>query len=391
MRGALEKSYNYYVANYRVLLLGGGSGGHVFPLIAVADSLKEKSAQIGTPLELMVMGEGDFLKNACSERGLLFKPIISGKMRRYFSVLNFLDIFKIPVGLLQSLWHIFWFMPDVVFSKGGYASLPGALVSWIFFIPLYIHESDSMPGLSNKIIGGMARAVFISFKSAEQNFKAGKTFLVGNPVRKDLFTADRAASSQALGLDQTKKTVLVIGGSQGAQKVNEIVLNSLVMMASKFKIIHQCGQGQYNAVKAEVDRLTKEGEGHYADNIRNNYKLFPFLDSQKYAAALAACDIVISRAGAGSIAEIALSGKPAILIPLSTNASRGEQLTNAIEFAKYGAVYIEEENLNPNILINQIESLLEPTKYQEVSQKIKTFAAPDAADKIAATLLGQSA
>lgn len=371
------------------MLLGGGSGGHVFPLIAVADSLKERATQTGIPLELMVMGEGDFLRNACAESGLVFKPIISGKMRRYFSVLNFLDFFKIPVGLLQSLWYIFWFMPDVVFSKGGYASLPGAFVSWLYFVPIYIHESDSVPGLSNKIIGGMARAVFTSFQSVEKHFKAGKTFLVGNPVRKDLFITDRVSSNQALGLDQNKKTVLIIGGSQGAQKVNEIVLDSLVMMASKFQIIHQCGQGQYNMIKAEVDRLIKEGEGHYADNIRNNYKLFPFFDSKQMAAAYAACDLVVSRAGAGSIFEIALLGKPAILIPI-TNSSGGHQLANAVEFSRFGAVYIEEENLNTNILLNQIESLLEPAKYQEISQKIKTFASPDAADKIAATLLGET-
>lgn len=376
------------MANYRVLLLGGGSGGHVFPLIAVADSLKEKAAQSGTPLELMVMGEGDFLKNACAERGLVFKPIMAAKVRRYFSVLNFLDFLKIPIGLLQSLWHIFMFMPDVVFSKGGYASLPGALVSWIFLIPVYIHESDSVPGLSNKVIGGMARAVFISFKSAEKYFKAGKVFLVGNPVRKDLFTADRMASVQLLGLDQSKKTVLIVGGSQGAQKVNEIVLNSLVMVVSKFQIIHQCGQSQYNAVKAEVDRLIKEGEGNYAEAITRNYKLFPFFDSKQIAAAYAACDLIVSRAGAGSIFEIALLGKPAILIPI-TNSSGDHQMENALEFAKYGAIYIEEENLNSNILINQIESLLEPVKYQEVGQKIKTFASPDAADKIAVALLGQ--
>src|SRR3989344_1382316 len=145
---------------YRVLLLGGGSGGHVFPLIAVADSLKEKAVAAGIELELMVMGEGDFLKNACIERGLVFKPIMAAKIRRYFSILNLLDVFKIPVGLLQSLWHVFMFMPDVVFSKGGYASIPGVLVSRLFWIPIYIHESDSVPGLSNKLMGWMAKAVF---------------------------------------------------------------------------------------------------------------------------------------------------------------------------------------------------------------------------------------
>ena len=361
----------------------------MFPLVAVADALKERAEHSGMPLELMVMGEGDFLKNACAERGLVFKPVMAAKFRRYFSLLNFLDIFKIPVGLFQSLWQIFMFMPDVVFSKGGYASLPGAIVSKLYFSPIYIHESDSVPGLSNKVIGGMARAVFISFKTAERYFKAGKAFMVGNPIRQDLFTADRAASTQMFGLDQSKKTILVIGGSQGAQKVNEVMINSLVMMASKFQIIHQCGQGQYNAVKAEVDRLIKEGQSHYAEAIQKNYKLFPFFDSQQMAAAYAACDLVVSRAGAGSIFEIALLGKPAVLIPI-TSSSGGHQLANAVEFSKFGAVYIEEENLNPNILINQIEALFEPVKYQDVSEKIKTFASPDAADKIAATLLGQS-
>ncbi|PIR41885.1 MAG: UDP-N-acetylglucosamine--N-acetylmuramyl-(pentapeptide) pyrophosphoryl-undecaprenol N-acetylglucosamine transferase [Candidatus Yanofskybacteria bacterium CG10_big_fil_rev_8_21_14_0_10_37_15] len=376
------------MANYRVLLLGGGSGGHVFPLIAVADSLKEKASQKGILLELMAMGEGSFLKNVCLERGLVFKPILSGKIRRYFSIHNFFDFFKTFFGLIQSFWHIFWFMPDVIFSKGGYASFPGTLIGWFFFIPVYIHESDSVPGLSNKISGLLAKKVFISFKSTERYFKAGKSFLTGNPVRKDLFIVDKETSIQMFGLDQNKKTILIIGGSQGAQKVNEAVLNSLVMMVSKFQIIHQCGQGQYDAVKVEVERLIKEGEGHYAENIKNNYKFFPFLNSKQYAGALAVCDVVISRAGAGSISEISFSGKPAILIPIS-NSGGNHQLENALEFSKYGGVYIEEENLNPNILLNQIESLLEPEKYQTISEKIKTFAHPDASDKIAEALLGQ--
>ena len=362
----------------------------MFPLVAVADALKERAAQSGIPLELLVIGEGDFLKSACAERGLVFKPILVGKMRRYFSLLNIVDVFKMPFGVLQSLWHIFWFMPDVVFSKGGYASVPGAFVSKLYMIPIYIHESDSVPGLSNKIIGNIARAIFISFKSAEKYFKPGKTFLVGNPVRKDILSIGREEAVKLMQLAPDKKTVLVIGGSQGAENVNKIILNSLVMMSAQYQIIHQCGQSQYNYVKAEIDRLIKEGEGHYAVNVQNNYKLFPFLDNKQYAASFSAADIVVSRAGAGSIFEIALFGKPAILIPI-TNSSGNHQLANALEFSKYGAVYIEEGNLTPNILLNQIESLLKPETYQIISQKIKTFASPDAADKIAATLLGQSA
>src|SRR3989344_4380856 len=144
---------------YRVLLLGGGSGGHVFPLVAVADALKEKAAANSIPLELMVIGEGDFIKNACTERGLKFKSVLTGKVRRYFSFLNIVDVFKIPLGILQSLWLIFWYMPDVVFSKGGYASIPGAFVSKLYFIPIYIHESDSTPVLANKKIAKVVKRI----------------------------------------------------------------------------------------------------------------------------------------------------------------------------------------------------------------------------------------
>src|SRR3989344_7354214 len=161
--------------SYRILLLGGGSGGHVFPLIAVAEALKEKSQQEGIPLELMVLGEGGFMEKATAGAGLKFKPILAGKLRRYLSPLTILDIFKIPVGFFQALWHIFWFMPDVVFAKGGYASLPGAFVAKLYFIPLFAHESDSVPGLANRILGKLAKTFFISFESSKKYFKPGKT------------------------------------------------------------------------------------------------------------------------------------------------------------------------------------------------------------------------
>ena len=372
--------------SYRILLLGGGSGGHVFPLIAVANALKEKYQQAGIPLELMVLGEGKFMEKAAAETGLNFKSILAGKLRRYLSPLTILDIFKIPIGFFQALWHIFWFMPDVVFAKGGYASLPGALVAKLYFIPLFIHESDSIPGLVNRILGKLSKTVFISFNLSQKYFKSGKTVLTGNPVRKELISGDRVAGFQNFGLNPARKIILVLGGSQGAQKINQIVLDSLVMMVKDFQILHQCGESQYQAIKTEIEKLIKEGEGEYADSLKNNYKFYPFFSEKEMAMAYAASDIIISRAGAGSLFEIAMLGKPAIIIPI-TNSSSNHQLENALEFSKFGAVVIEEENLTPHIIISQINSLLKPENYNIISEKLKTFATPDAADKIASALL----
>lgn len=367
----------------RILLVGGGSGGHVYPVIAVANALKEKG-----DVELLLLGDDKFMRPAAQENGIGFRSIMSGKLRRYFSPLNLLDVFKFPVGLFQSLWHIFWFMPDVVFAKGGYLSVLPALVAKLYLIPLYIHESDSAPGLANRFLGRLADKVFVSFQISAAHFGVEKTILTGNPVRKELLTGDKSEATSMFGLDPNKKTIFVYGGSQGSQTLNNIILESLVMMVSKgLQIIHQCGLGQYNAVKAEVEKIIKEGEGSYADAVKQNYKFLAFLDTKQLAGAYAICDVIVSRAGASSIAEIAMLGKPAVLIPLSIKASRGEQITNAVELAKYGAVMIEEENLTTHIIISQIEHLLVPDKYAEVGQKIKSFATPDAAEKIADILL----
>ncbi len=376
--------------NFRILLLGGGSGGHVFPLIAVAQSLKQQAEQNGLFSELLVMGDKKFMDKSAVENNLKFKPILTGKLRRYFSLHNLLDVFKIPIGFIQSMWHIFWFMPDVVFAKGGYASLPGALVAKLYFIPLFIHESDSVPGLANKILGKFAKKIFISFESSQKYFKSERTLLTGNPVRKNLLSADRVSAMQNFGLSPDKKTILVLGGSQGSQKINRIILDSLVMMLGQqtggFQILHQCGEGQYSSVKSEVDKLIKEGEGEYADSLNNNYKLFSFFTEKEMAMAYSASDLVISRAGSGALFEIAETGKPAIIIPI-TNSGANHQINNAIEFSKYGGVVIEEENLTPHIIISQIKNLFEPENYNSTSEKIKTFAMPDAADKISSVLL----
>ena len=157
---------------FRVLLVGGGSGGHVYPLVAVAKSLREKASRTGVDLKLMMLGEGSFLERAADENGIPFKQIAAGKFRRYLSAENLVDLPKIPLSFFQSFWHLFWFMPDAIFVKGGYASFAPAITAKIFLIPVFIHESDSVPGLANAVLGKIANKVFLSFKSAEKYFSA---------------------------------------------------------------------------------------------------------------------------------------------------------------------------------------------------------------------------
>jgi UDP-N-acetylglucosamine--N-acetylmuramyl-(pentapeptide) pyrophosphoryl-undecaprenol N-acetylglucosamine transferase len=371
---------------FRVLLTGGGTGGHVYPLMAVADALKKKSSELGIDLELLVVGEGQFFKEACLAGELNCKNIVAGKIRRYFSFLNFVDIFKMPVGFIQSLWYLFWFMPDVVLAKGGYASFMPALVAKLYFIPLLIHESDSVSGLTNKFLGKLADVVFTSFKSAESNFKAEKVRLVGNPIRPELTFGDHGSALNYFNFSSDKKTLLFLGGSQGAKVINDAVLNSVVQIAKEFQIIHQCGQNLFNSVSKEIEKISKEGAGEYADNLKNNYKLYPFFGPDELRMAYAAADVIISRAGAANIFEISAVGKPAIIVPITKSASN-HQFLNAQEFSRFGAVLIEEQNLTTNIILNQVKNILKPENYSTISEKIKLFANNDSANLIAEQLL----
>lgn len=371
----------------RILLAGGGTGGHVFPLMAVAESLRQKAAEKNIELETLVLGSGSFLVAATQQSQIRYKPILTGKFRRYFSPLNVVDVFKFAIGFLQCLWHMFWFMPNIVFTKGGAATIAPALVARLYFIPLFIHESDATPGLANRVLAKIADKIFTSFPITQKYLNQTKIVQVGNPVRKELFGRSKEDGLKNFGLSNSLPVALIVPGSQGSRRVNQIVLESLVQLVKKFQIIHQSGQNLYNAVKSEIDQLTKEGENEYGTLIKERYRLQPFFDSGQMALAYAAADVIISRAGAANIFEIAQLGKPVILIPLSTEASRGEQLANALELAKHGASVIEEVNLTPHILINQMEFLLRPEHYQAIGDKLKTFATPGAANAIADAIL----
>ena len=370
---------------HRILLVGGGSGGHVYPLAAIARSLKEKAVSSGIDIKLLLMG-GSFIKKVADENGLTYKIISAGKLRRYGSIQNFFDIARFFIGFLQSAWHIFWFMPDVVFTKGGAVSIAPALIAKLFFIPVYIHESDSIPGIANRLIGKIANRVFISFKSAEKVFEDSKIIFTGNPVRRSLMTGDRNEAKNYFELPDERPTILILGGSQGARIINEIVLSSLVALTEKYNVIHQCGENQFESVKKGVDTILKESSQQYAEPVQRYYRYFAFLNESSLSLAYALCYIVVSRAGAGALFEIAQIGKPSIIVPIA-QSSNNHQYFNAFEFNLSGGYMIEESGFNSVSLMHAIEFLLGPEKYKQTSERIRTFATPDAADIIAMELL----
>lgn len=196
----------------RVVLSGGVSGGHTYPLIAVARVLRKRYPE---GIEILFLGGGGVFEEAAMKaENIPMQSVLFGKMRRYFSLLNYLDIFKLPIGIIQALWHLLWFMPDAVFSKGGAASVPVVVAARFYRIPVLIHDSDSVAGRANAWLGKWVQKVAIAYPSAAQYFPAGKTALTGNPVREEIVSGSRERGKERFHLDPEKKTIVLFGGSQ---------------------------------------------------------------------------------------------------------------------------------------------------------------------------------
>lgn len=371
--------------SYRVLLTGGGSGGHVYPLVAVAEALQKNAKGHGIKLEIMVMGDGDFIESVARENNFRFRRVVSGKLRRYFSFKNIADLFKFPIGFVQAMWHVFWFMPDAIFAKGGYASVLPALAGRIYLIPLFLHETDSIPGLANRILAKRAKKIFISFNKSADYLNKSKIIFTGNPVRSGLFGESKEVAMSYFKLNPALPTLLILGGSQGAQTLNNAILDGLVRLTEKFQIIHQCGDANLPTFKSDIEKIISEGAGLYGQIVSDRIKVFPFLNSQDLRMAYSACDVIVTRAG-GALFEVAMAGKPAIVIPIA-ESSNNHQILNAIEFSQFGAVIIEENNLTESMLMGDIERILKPENYGVLSENIKKFAQPEASNIIARTLL----
>ncbi len=359
----------------RIVLTGGGTGGHLFPLIAVASRIREK---LGPEAEFLYIGSGQEMeKKAMAEAGIPSMFVLSGKMRRYFSFENFTDIFKIPVGFLQSLWILLRFMPDAIFSKGGYVAVPVVLAAWVYRIPILIHESDSIPGTANQFLAKLANRVAVAYPSAEEYFAKDKVAFTGNPVRFEVTEGDPIMLRTQLGFTSAKKTLLILGGSQGSQIINEAIVRILPQLLHNFQVIHQTGAGNFDETVAFAARQgIKSG--------REGYWAVPFMNANQLRDAFALCGLVVSRAGATFIAEIAANGKPAILIPLESSANDHQRM-NAYELAKIGAALVlDESNLGQHLLLEKIENIFSDENLsKQMTERIKTFYHPNAADTLA--------
>ncbi|MCC8026058.1 MAG: undecaprenyldiphospho-muramoylpentapeptide beta-N-acetylglucosaminyltransferase [Clostridium sp.] len=320
----------------KIILTGGGTAGHVTPNLALLPSLKEAG------YDIRYIGSYQGIERKLIENaGIPYDGISSGKLRRYFDVKNFSDPFRVIKGYAEALRLIKRHKPDVVFSKGGFVAVPVVLAAKHYRIPVIIHESDMTPGLANKLCIPSAAKVCCNFPETLKYLPEDKAILTGSPIRAELLKGDRLSGLSYANLSANKPVLLIIGGSLGSVAVNTAVRSILPRLLSDFQIIHICGKGN-------LDESLIGTAG---------YVQYEYVDAPlKHL--FAAADVVISRAGANAICELLALRKPSLLIPLSAQASRGDQILNAKSFEKQGfSKVLEEETVTEDSLYNAIKDL----------------------------------
>jgi UDP-N-acetylglucosamine--N-acetylmuramyl-(pentapeptide) pyrophosphoryl-undecaprenol N-acetylglucosamine transferase len=364
----------------KIAFAGGGTGGHVIPLIAVAREIRR--LYTNDNLALHYIGPYDQLgKTALLQEDVKIHSIVSGKIRRYFSFLNIIDIlFSIPFATIQSFFLLLFMRPDLLFSKGGTGAIPVAFCAKILGIPIFIHESDVVPGLSNKTISRWAKKIFISFDKTEY-FDLSQAISVGNPIKKELLEGSEASAKEVFNLTLEKPVILFLGGSQGAQPLNDFILLLLNDLLKEYEVIHSCGLKNIKKMAVEANLILP-------NELKKYYHAYGTLDEIQLKHALKVAQLVVSRAGSGSIFEIAAAGKPSILIPLP-GAAQNHQSKNAYQYSATGAaIIIEQENLTPNFFMGKINHILaQPAIIEDMKNAALAFSKPLAAKAIAREIL----
>ena len=339
----------------RILLAGGGTGGHVFPLVEVARELLKRG------VEVAFIGPEEFPLDVLREEGIQIKTITpAGKLRRYWSFETIRDFLKLPIALWESFRFVRFFKPDVVLGKGGYGSIGPVLAARLLKIPIVLHESDVAPGLANRFLAPFADTVAVSFTETKKYFLTKNAVLTGNPIRLKFFSLTKNEARRVLGLETKRQIIFVLGGSQGAASLNQLIKKALPQLARRYGVIISTGKN--NAISF------KDTENKKHIIIKS------LLNEKEVAAAYILADAVLTRAGAGSIFEV---------------AAFGHQLKNARAYEETGAaVVLNEENADEHILALTIESILQnQTTKDYMSSRARLFAKPQAALKLAQILI----
>ncbi len=320
----------------KIVLTGGGTAGHVTPNIALLPSLKEAG------YEITYMGSYDGIeKRLIEDFNIPYTGISTGKFRRYLDPKNLTDPFRVIKGYVEAKRFLKSYRPDVVFSKGGFVSVPVVRAAASLHIPCIIHESDMTPGLANRLCIPVAKKVCCNFPETLKLLPENKAVLTGSPIRAELSHGNKLAGLDLCGFSANKPVIMVTGGSLGASNVNKAVREALPQLLKEFQVVHLCGKGK-------LDNVLLNTAG---------YKQFEYVKTE-LKDLFAMADLVISRAGANAICELLALKKPNILIPLPSSSSRGDQLLNAQSFEAQGfSIVIDEDDLTTNLLVNKVKEL----------------------------------
>lgn len=356
---------------------GGGTGGHILPNIAIIDELKKICGNI---CEFFYIGEkNSFEERIMTARGIPFYKIRAGKLRRYLSFKNVVDMFNVPFGLIEAVFALRKIKPDLVFAKGGYVSVPVVLAAHFLKIPVWLHESDVSAGLSNKICSRFAQKIWLSFGESKKFFAGKNVEVVGNPIRAEILKGNADRGYELTGFSKNKPVILIVGGSTGAQALNKIVFEALPELLKKTQVVHITGA---LAPHIESAKLAREFE------IKKGYRRFDFLE-EELAHIYAITDLIVSRAGSGSIFESLACAKPLVLVPLPKTVSRGDQIENAQVFEQKGfAVMLDQKGLSSSRFAESVLGLLNNESFRtSMVKNQKNAQYKNAAKKIAQAIV----
>ena len=363
--------------NMRIALVGGGTGGHFNPLIAVAEVAEQNPEKP----DLYYIGPSPYEPKLLEKHNIKYVWCPAGKIRLYFSLQNLIDPFRTFFGVFVALWKLYFLYPDVIFSKGGFTSVPVLLAARFYRIPVVIHESDAIPGRANKMANKFAKYIAISYDDTVKFFPPEKTALTGIPVRSEVKTKIPDPFS-VLQIPNDLPLIYITGGSLGAERINNLVLRSLDELLPNYRIFHQTGAAHQDELLLTAQSLITNPKLQSRYYIRGN------IDAKTVNAVMSAASLVITRAGSTTLFETALHGKPSIVIPIPEDISR-DQRTNAYTYARSGAAtVIEEHNLTETLLTAEINTIIgNPEHSQKMSQAALNFAQTDAAEKISNILI----